>query len=226
MMASLENLLDLLTMETPLRAMIRWQHMLLVFISKAFADHFPKCWHFSPQVILRLKLDIVRNVYSIYNLFAATAKSYHLTSVFWDSLSLVERFGFKLMCVCADGATNNRKFFCNLVDGFDTHYKLRNPFSQDRFIYLWPDPPHLIKVNILTDYFFNIYLYISYIQTARNSMLKNTLKSPTGEIQWKHMEVIYKELWSSDLHQPSKLKHSHIYLNSRSKMSVKYAAQV
>lgn len=70
---------------------------------------------------------------------------------FWDVVYHLERCGFKVIAATADGASPNRAF---LRIHFPTkrsktqfyEYETKNPFtSEDRSIYFFSDPPHLLK---------------------------------------------------------------------------------
>lgn len=67
---------------------------------------------------------------------------------FWEAVSRLERCGFKVMGVTADGLSANRHFFKlhgNSATDTPVH-KTVNPYtSEDRFLYFFSDPPHLIK---------------------------------------------------------------------------------
>lgn len=67
---------------------------------------------------------------------------------FWEAVSRLERCGFKVMGVTADGLSVNRHFFKLHGDSdSDTPvHKTCNPYtSEGRFLYFFSDPPHLIK---------------------------------------------------------------------------------
>ena len=73
-----------------------------------------------------------------------------LFPIVWESIRLLESIGLKVMCITADGASSNRKFFRmhRGPDDASPTYKTRNPFAQEeRFIYFICDPPHLIKTS-------------------------------------------------------------------------------
>ena len=67
---------------------------------------------------------------------------------FWEAVSRLECCGFKVMGVTADGLSVNRHFFKLHGDSStDTPiHKTQNPYaSENRYLYFFSDPPHLIK---------------------------------------------------------------------------------
>jgi hypothetical protein len=67
---------------------------------------------------------------------------------FWDTVYHLERCGLKVIASTADGAAPNRTFFSIHLPSKSsnpTDYKTKNPFANDRFIYFFSDPPHLLK---------------------------------------------------------------------------------
>ena len=56
---------------------------------------------------------------------------------------------FKVICVVADGATGNRRFFSlhkiAKYQKSDVTYKAPNIYLQEKFVYFMCDVPHLIK---------------------------------------------------------------------------------
>ena len=72
-------------------------------------------------------------------------KSDELFDPFWESVCRLERLGFKVMGLCCDGLAANRRFF-SLHSDNTTPYKVTNPYTEeDRYIYFFSDPPHLLK---------------------------------------------------------------------------------
>ena len=72
----------------------------------------------------------------------------HLFSILWEAIERLEKLGFKVMVITADGASCNRKFFRMHGDGSEVCYKTKNPYtSEDRSIFFVSDPPHLIKTT-------------------------------------------------------------------------------
>ena len=57
--------------------------------------------------------------------------------------------GLTVLCIVADGASNNRHFFrLHSISKFHKSgvtYKAPNVYSQGEFVYFVADPPHLIK---------------------------------------------------------------------------------
>lgn len=74
-----------------------------------------------------------------------------LFSIVWEAIERLERDGFKVMAITADGASPNRKFFrlhSMTSTATDICYKTPNPYaSEDRSIYFFSDVPHLMKTT-------------------------------------------------------------------------------
>ena len=67
-----------------------------------------------------------------------------LCPIIWEGIRNLECSGLKVLCVVADGASPNRKFF--RMHGLEYKYKTINPYSPCRhWLYFVVDPPHLIK---------------------------------------------------------------------------------
>ena len=63
---------------------------------------------------------------------------------FWEAVRRLELLGLKVLAATADGGSSNRRFF-KILEGKTTHC-VCNPYtSEDRMIYLFSDPPHLLK---------------------------------------------------------------------------------
>ena len=72
-----------------------------------------------------------------------------LFPIVWEGVRQLKSTGLKVICITADGASPNRKFF-RVHRGPDNDtsptYKTRNPFAkEERWVYFMSDPPHLIK---------------------------------------------------------------------------------
>lgn len=72
-----------------------------------------------------------------------------LFPIAWEAIERLERIGFKVVAITADGASPNRKFFhMHSAAGTDLCYKTCNPFtSEDRNVYFFSDVPHLMKTT-------------------------------------------------------------------------------
>lgn len=72
-----------------------------------------------------------------------------LFPIVWEAIHRLETHEVKVLCVSADGASSNRKFFRMHYHNKDpsTHsYKTRNVYSpENRWLYFISDPPHLVK---------------------------------------------------------------------------------
>ena len=69
---------------------------------------------------------------------------YHIV---WEAVRLLEADDIKVLCITADGASRNRKFFrMHKIPELSHPYKAKNPYAKDdRWLYFIADPPHLIK---------------------------------------------------------------------------------
>ena len=69
-----------------------------------------------------------------------------LYPIVWEGIRIIESTGLKVIAITADGASPNRKFF--RMHGGGTVYKTRNVYASDeRDVYFFSDPPHLIKMT-------------------------------------------------------------------------------
>ena len=154
---------------------------------------------------------------------------------FWEAVVRLERNGFRVMGLVCDGLAANRRLFT--MHGGSFTYKTANPYSADnRFIYFFSDPPHLIKTvrnawanpkrpmwlsSIIHSY---VYMYISYTPCI------NFCFNNGKEIGWSHLVNLYHmnrpKTDTPGLAMVPKLRYEHIYLTSYSKMRVDLAAQV
>ncbi len=70
-----------------------------------------------------------------------------LQPLVWEAVPLLELTGLKVLCVTADGASPNRKFFrMHKLDVTESKL-VRNPYSSEtgRWLFFYVDPPHLVK---------------------------------------------------------------------------------
>ena len=66
---------------------------------------------------------------------------------FWEAVFRLEKMGFKVIAAIADGASPNHNFF-KLHSKTKLEHKTLNPYAADeRYIYFFSDPPHLIKTT-------------------------------------------------------------------------------
>lgn len=69
--------------------------------------------------------------------------------IVWEAIERLERRGFKVIAITADGASPNRKFFrMHSSEKAELCYKTPNPYtSEERDIYFFSDVPHLMKTT-------------------------------------------------------------------------------
>ena len=98
------------------------------------------------------------------------------------------------------------------MDIGDIVHKVKNRYAEDdRYIYLFSDPPHLIK-------------------TARNCLMKSGTKrlmwKDGHNLLWSHIKDLYKENLEMGCKLLPHLTKEHVELTSYSVMNVRLAAQV
>ena len=138
-----------------------------------------------------------------------------LYPLLWKSIGFCETYaGLKVICVVSDKASANQKLYRMHSTSGNIVYHTKNVFAidEDREIYFFSDPPHLLK-------------------TARNNLAssgfqKSRLLWNQKDILWKHIVDIYEADRISLVRKLPKLSNEHINLNSYSKMRVNLAAQV
>jgi len=106
-----------------------------------------------PEVAKQLLTIMVRGILFHLNFPYAHFASIGATGdvlfpLIWEAVYRLECSEIKVLCITADGASTNRKFFRMHYDSNDpaSLYKAKNPYAlDDRSIYFVADPPHLIK---------------------------------------------------------------------------------
>ena len=141
------------------------------------------------------------------------ATSDELMPLLWTAIGCLEECGFKVAASTSDKASPNQRLYqLHQLPGDDTVcYKAVNLFAPEREVFFISDPPHLIK-------------------TVRNNLessgrIIRRLWKDGSELLWSHIADLYHNAMRIGLRM-TQLKHSHIYLNPRSKMNVSLAAQV
>ena len=113
---------------------------------KSDMDHPPVAKHLLVLMVrgIFFKLDFP---YAHFATESATADI--LYPIIWEAVRQVESIGLKVICITADGASPNRRFFRKHRNGgLSPTYKTKNPYAEDdRYIYFVSDPPHLIKTT-------------------------------------------------------------------------------
>ena len=95
----------------------------------------------------------------------------------------------KVIAITADGASSNRKFF--LMHGDGTVYKTRNAYASDeRDVYFFSDPPHLIKTTR------NCFSHSNHASTSRAMWVSiilcvNTCVCLSVLAKWKQFRLLY-----------------------------------
>ena len=138
-----------------------------------------------------------------------------LNHIVWQGISL-KRFEFDVLLTICDGASENRKFI-QINNGFQGSLcKGYNPFSQMAIFFL-SDSPHLMKKlrNNLN----------SSGDGNESNRCTRLLKRNKQEILWKYIVSVYDRDKLRHCYATS-LRSSHVFLDSSTKMKVKYAVDV
>ena len=71
---------------------------------------------------------------------------YELCPIFWRAVQRLERCGFNVVACTCDGLSVNRRFFRLHSVQKKLVHKVTNPYTSDeRSVFFFSDPPHLIK---------------------------------------------------------------------------------
>ncbi len=92
-------------------------------------DHPPLAKHLLVLMVrgIFFKLDFP---YAHFATQSATADLLH--PIIWEAVRQVESIGLKVICITADGASSNRRFFRMHRNGGSTPtYRAKNPYSED-----------------------------------------------------------------------------------------------
>jgi hypothetical protein len=154
----------------------------------------------------------MKHIVSYY--FTRDVTSFQILPIFWKAVAVLElSLNLWVVATVNDGASPNRKFFhlhSQLAKDLkcDVVYKTPNVFATSRFIYFFPDSPHLLK-------------------TARNCLYNSGYGSRSRYMWNNDQYLIFRhiaDLFYSDqeyaLHTLPKLTMDHIVLTSYSKMKV------
>ena len=67
---------------------------------------------------------------------------------FWDAVCRLERHGFKVLAITCDGLSANRRLIQLHASKGEVIHKTRNPYTtEERDIFFFVDPPHLLKTT-------------------------------------------------------------------------------
>ena len=74
-----------------------------------------------------------------------------LHEILWGAVRHLLEIGLNVVCIVADGAKSNRKFFRDHAHPDGTKdgivYRARNIYDPSKFIYFMSDVPHLMKTT-------------------------------------------------------------------------------
>ncbi len=200
-----------------------------------------------PQVANQLLTFLVRGILFNLNFPCAHFASCGATGdilfpLVWEAICRLETSDIKVLCITADGASTNRKFFRMHRDLKDptSMYKTHNLFALNgRSIYFVADPPHLIKTirncwshsGVNGTRLMQVCNYFWYIGCIL-ALLRLIVEQIDGKyITWKQLWDLYDKLrelqaGSCGLSLVPELKREHLQLTSYSRMRVDLAAQV
>ena len=141
-----------------------------------------------------------------------------LYPLIWEAIEIVELdANLKVLYLCCDGATPNRKFFkLHYTGNGGVQYYCENPYADDdRKIYFISDPPHLLKTA--RNCFSNSYSHRQTRNLWRNGQ----------SISWMHIVDLFQDHCESSVYRLCpKLTRQHVDLTAFSAMKVNLAAQV
>ena len=129
-----------------------------------------------PDVAKHVLVIMVRGIlfkldYPLAHFATTSLTGEHLFPIVWDGIKIIESLGLKVLCITADGASPNQKYFkmhgspitatsqqptnssrdCTGTSGLQSSsviYKTKNVYaSDDRWVYFVSDPPHLMKTT-------------------------------------------------------------------------------
>ena len=148
-------------------------------------------------------------------------KSTEIFVLFWRCVAILEMScNLKVIAATSDGASSNRKLIKMHRDtdgggNKDVIYRAKNVYAEDdRFIYFFADPPHLIKTSRGC---------VANSGAGKNSRL---LWNKGDYILWSHISYMYYENLDMGNKYTTKLKYEHINLTPYSVMNLKLAAQI
>ena len=160
--------------------------------------------------------------FSLANFATTGATSSQMFPLLWKAISICELNSLKVLAVTCDGASPTHKLFHmhfpmtkedDMNSDTDVTYRTVNLFSSDnRFIYVISDVPHLMKTA-------RNCLYNSGKGRYTRYMWKNGMF-----ILWNHISDIFYEDRECDLYILPKLTNENIKLTPYSKMNVRPAA--
>ena len=137
-----------------------------------------------------------------------------LYPIIWEAITIVQlTVGLKVLFICCDGASPNRKFFTlhSAIRDKDTYF-VKNPVTEEN-IYFISDVPHLLKT--VRNCFSNSFAH------KRSRQLWNE-----ETISWQDVRQLFEDYCTGPYRLCSKLTPDHVYLTSFSVMKVNLAAQI
>ncbi|KAK3920099.1 Transposable element P transposase [Frankliniella fusca] len=145
----------------------------------------------------------------------------------WEVITKLERAGIAIIAFTSDGGSSNRSFMKMNKPASEGEfiYDTINKTVPDRKLYFIADVPHLLK-TIRNCCFYSSCEKRYHNQQTGKMMLKRRLEKNGEKILWSTIINVYNEEVNKTLRLCPKLNVQNVFLNSYSKMKVKYAAQV
>ena len=129
---------------------------------------------------------------------------------FWELMSVLQHYGFKVVYAMMDGSSNNRNFmhlmlpFANIRSmKFTTH----NPFNHKEKMIMVKDIKHCLKK-----------IRNSLLSSSVDTSARRTLKWNGHLILWEHFREVYNYNCKHYMKLYEKLTREHVELNAQSKM--------
>lgn len=151
---------------------------------------------------------MVRGVFSSYNFIICHVASEgaipaeKLSHYVYKCIDYCKKIGIEIVATVCDQNSNNRSCYTNYFEVTEDNPQF---IYQECTINAMFDTPHLLK-------------------SLRNLLLKNNLETPDGPVDWNVIKSLYTMESGSTTKLCPKLTNNHMFLNSFSKMKVKYAA--
>ena len=192
---------------------------------------------FSLSPVCNYRFVIFIKLISLYHNIGVTAN--YLIYLVWRAIRMLQIAGLQVICVTADGASPNRKFFKlhkidKLVKSGITYVAPNVCCKPGNYVYFMADVPHLIKTVRNAWYNSQLersrHLVVSFKSYMHDCMLHLIYQNNGCDIKWSHLvELAEMSTADSGLYIGRKLTREHLVilvLTSYSRMTVRLAVQV
>ncbi|XP_071855159.1 uncharacterized protein [Apostichopus japonicus] len=181
-----------------------------------------------PNVASHVLLFMVRGLTSsikfpVAFFFTNSAPGHQLYEMAMNCIKALKLLGLTVLCLTSDGASCNRKLY-EILSGSSSspltpHYKTKNVYEENQYIYFNSDAPHLLKT-----------LRNNFENSNWNRKTRNLVYNGKP-IQWIHLLQLQE--WDKGRKRQTpglvllpKLSYEHLHLNPGLQMKVSLAAQV